>query len=100
MITFILCCNVNVLLTTCQSGSLLLVLLVARVLPEIELVFLMSVFQPLWCFQPGFGTNGVVGCRAGLPVVVIPPCFRAASYDPAFLNIQESSISGTRVVSM
>ena len=104
LINFILSCDVNVLLTTSQSGSLVLVVFLAGILPGLELVFLLSVFHSLWLLRLRFGIGCVFGWCADLGVVEISPCFRTGSYDSAFLNrslnVQESSIWGTRVFSM
>ena len=82
----------------------MVVVFAAGVLPGLELVFLFSVFLSLRGLRPRFGTDGLVGCRAGLGIAEICPCFRAASVESAFLtrslNVHESSIWGTMVVSM
>jgi len=104
LINFILFCDINILLTTSQSGSLVLVVFVAGVLPGLEPVFLLSFFRSLRWLWLGLRAGWVVGWHAGLGVVEIYSCFSTASYDSTFLtrslNVQESSIWGTRVVFM
>lgn len=103
-INFILSSNVNVLLTTSQLGTLLLIIFVAGVVLGIELVFRLSSFLSLRVLRLRFGAGWVFGWHVGLDVVETCPYFGAASYDSTFftqsLNVQQSRIWRTKMVSM